>query len=237
MQYKVDVEIGGRTLTLSSGKIAKQADGAIMASYSDTCVLISAVSAKKAREGFDFFPLTVEYQEKQFAAGKIPGGFFKREGRPGASEIITCRVIDRPLRPLFPAGYRNETQIIATVLSADRAGCPDVLSLVGASAALTISDIPFAGPIAGIRVGRVDGKLVANPSMDDLENSDIDILMAAKRDAIVMVEGGASIVPEDEILEALYFGHESLQPLLDAQDELREKIGKPKREFCLARNR
>ncbi len=233
MQHEVKVEVGGRTLSISTGKVAKQADGAVLVSYSDTTVLVTAVSAKTAREGFDFFPLTVEYQEKTFAAGKIPGGFFKREGRPGPSEVLTCRVIDRPLRPLFPEGYRNETQIIATVLSADRAGVPDVASLIGASAALTISDIPFDGPVAAVRIGRIDGKFVANPSLDDLENSDIDILMAAKRDAIVMVEGGAQMVPEDDILEALFFGHEAVQPILDAQEQLREKAGKPKREFVV----
>ena len=231
MEHSVDLEIGGRRLSISTGKIAKQADGAVVIDYSDTTVLVTAVSAHKPREGFDFFPLTVEYQEKAFAAGKIPGGFFKREGRPGTSEILTCRVIDRPMRPLFPEGYRNETQIIATVMSADRAGAPDVISLIGASAALSISDIPFDGPVGAVRVGRVDGKLVANPSEDDLENSDLDILMAAKREAIVMVEGGAQMVPEEEILEALDFGHKAILPILDAQDELVAKCGKTKREY------
>jgi len=231
MSHEVSVEIGGRTLTIGTGHIAKQADGSVMMSYSDTTVLVTAVSAHKAREGFDFFPLTVEYQEKAFAAGKIPGGFFKREGRPGASEILTCRVIDRPLRPLFPDGYRNETQIIATVFSADRAGSPDVLSLNGASAALTISDIPFDGPIGAVRVGRVDGKLIANPTVDEIEEGDIDILVAARRDAIVMVEGGADAVPEDEILEALYFAQDSILPILDAQEELRKQCGREKRVY------
>ncbi len=233
MQHEVVLEVGGRSLSISTGKVAKQADGAVMVSYSDTVVLVTAVSAHKAREGFDFFPLTVEYQEKTFAAGKIPGGFFKREGRPGPSEVVTCRVIDRPMRPLFPKGYRNETQIIATVLSADRAGVPDVVSLIGASAALTISDIPFDGPVGAVRVGRIDGELVANPSLDDLENSDIDLLIAAKRDAIVMVEGGARMVPEDGILDALSFGHEAILPILDAQDELAGKAGRPKRDVVV----
>ncbi|MFT5041620.1 MAG: polyribonucleotide nucleotidyltransferase, partial [Hyphomicrobiaceae bacterium] len=231
MSHDFELEVGGRRLVLSTGKIAKQADGAVMASYNDTTVLVTAMSAKKAREGFDFFPLTVEYQEKAFAAGKIPGGFFKREGRPGTDEVLTCRVIDRPLRPLFPEGYRNETQIIATVLSADPAGAPDVLSLCGASAALHISDIPFAGPIGGIRVGRVDGKLLANPSVEDLSKSDINILMAASAEAIVMVEGGAQIVPEDEILEALFFGHEQILPILELQNEMRSQLGREKRVF------
>ncbi len=231
MVHKVELELGGRTLTLETGRIAKQADGAVLASYNDTSVLITAVSSKSGREGIDFFPLTVEYQEKMFAAGKIPGGFFKREGRPGAHEILTCRVIDRPIRPLFPKGYKNETQVIATVLSADRAGCSDVVSLIGASAALTISDIPFDGPIGGVRVGRLDGELVVNPSVDDAELCDIDLLVAARREAIVMVEGGAQGVPEDEVLEALYFAHESILPILDKQEELRAQAGRPKREF------
>jgi len=231
MKQNVSVEIGGRTLDIETGNIAKQANGAVMMRYSDTTVLVTAVSSTSPREGIDFFPLTVEYQEKMFAAGKIPGGFFKREGRPGASEILTCRVIDRPIRPLFPDGYANETQIIATVLSADGAGAPDVLSLNGASAALTISNIPFAGPIGAVRVGRIDGKLVLNPAFDQIDESDIDILVAAKRDAIVMVEGGANMVPEDEILEALFFAHEAIQPILDAQEQLCEKAGVAKREY------
>jgi len=231
MVKKVEIELGGRTLTFETGRIAKQADGAVLMSYSDTVVLVTAVSDHSPREGADFFPLTVEYQEKAFAAGKIPGGFFRREGRPGADEILTCRVIDRPIRPLFPSGYRNETQIIATVMSADRAGNPDVLSLCGASTALTISDIPFDGPIAGVRVGRIGGRFVVNPTVDEQEECEIDILVAARRDAIVMVEGGAKMVPEDEILEALFFAHEAAQPILDAQEELRAAVGRPKRPF------
>jgi polyribonucleotide nucleotidyltransferase len=231
MIKKVEVELGGRTLTMETGKIARQADGAVMMSYSDTVVLVTAVSDHNAREGLDFFPLTVEYQEKAFAAGKIPGGFFRREGRPGAAEILTCRVIDRPIRPLFPKGYRFETQLVATVMSADRAGNADVLSLCGASAAFTISDIPFDGPIAGLRVGRIGDKFIVNPTVDEQEECDIDLLVAAQRDAIVMVEGGAKMVPEDEILEALFFAHETMQPILDAQDQLRAAVGRPKREF------
>ncbi len=231
MIKKVEVELGGRTLTMETGKVARQADGAVMMTYSDTVVLVTAVSDHNAREGLDFFPLTVEYQEKAFAAGKIPGGFFRREGRPGADEILTCRVIDRPVRPLFPKGYRFETQVVATVMSADRAGNPDVLSLCGASAAFTISDIPFDGPIAGVRVGRVGDKLIVNPSVDEQAECDIDLLVAARRDAIVMVEGGAKMVPEDEILEALFFAHETVQPILDAQEQLRAAVGRPKREF------
>ncbi len=231
MAHQVELEVGGRRLLMETGKVAKQADGAVMMTYSDTSVLVTAVSAKSAREGLDFFPLTVEYQEKSYAAGKIPGGFFKREGRPAGHEILTCRVIDRPIRPLFPEGYRFETQVIATVMSADPAGCPDVLSLCGASAAFTISDIPFDGPIGAIRVGRMDGKLIVNPTPEQTEEGDVNILVAASREAIVMVEGGANVVPEDEILEALYFAHDAILPILDAQVELQKAAGRPKREF------
>jgi ribonuclease PH len=205
MIKKVEIELGGRTLTFETGRIAKQADGAVLVSYSDSVVLVTAVSDKKTREGLDFFPLTVEYQEKAFAAGKIPGGFFRREGRPGVDEILTCRVIDRPIRPLFPAGYRNETQIIATVMSADRAGNPDVLSLCGTSTALTISDIPFDGPIAGLRVGRIDGRLIVNPTIDEQEDCDIDLLVAARRDAIVILisAGGFGVGQVEEVLASL----------------------------------
>ncbi|HEY2775438.1 MAG TPA: polyribonucleotide nucleotidyltransferase [Candidatus Binatia bacterium] len=231
MRHEVALEIGGRRLSLETGRVAKQADGAVLATYNDTVVLISAVSLRTMREGQDFFPLTVEYQEKAFAAGKIPGGFFKREGRQSADEILICRCIDRPIRPLFPEGYMYETQVIATVLSADRAGSPDVLSLIGASAALHISNIPFDGPIGGVRVGRIGGKLVANPSLDDLETSDINILIAAKSDSIVMVEGGGQQIPEDELLEALYFGADQIVPICRMQDELRKLAGRGKREF------
>jgi polyribonucleotide nucleotidyltransferase len=231
MRHEVALEVGGRRLSLETGRIAKQADGAVVVTYNDTTVLVTAVSAHSMREGQDFFPLTVEYQEKAFAAGKIPGGFFKREGRQGADEILVCRCIDRPMRPLFPEGYMYETQIIATVLSADRGGAPDVISLIGASAAVHISNIPFDGPIGGVRVGRVGGKLVANPTVDDLENSDINLLIAAKRDSIVMVEGGGNQIPEDELLEALYFGHEQIVPIVAMQDELRKLAGRSKREF------
>jgi len=231
MRHEVALEVGGRRLVLETGKVAKQAHGAVMVSYNDTVVLVTAVSADSAREGQDFFPLTVEYQEKTFAAGKIPGGFFKREGRPGTEEVLVCRCIDRPIRPLFPEGYLFETQVIATVLSADRAGSPDVISLIGASAALHISNIPFGGPVGAVRVGRIDGKLVANPTVDELETSDINLLLAAKHDTVVMVEGGALQVPEDEILEALFFGHEQIVPICEMQEELRRLAGKPKRAF------
>jgi polyribonucleotide nucleotidyltransferase len=231
MRHEVALEVGGRGLCPHPGCTPPPPAGGVGVSYTHPRALVTAVSAHSMREGQDFFPLTVEYQEKAFAAGKIPGGFFKREGRQGADEILVCRCIDRPMRPLFPEGYMYETQIIATVLSADRSGAPDVISLIGASAAVHLSNIPFDGPIGGVRVGRVGGKLVANPSVDDLESSDINLLIAAKRDSIVMVEGGGNQVPEDELLEALYFGHDQILPIIKMQDELRSLAGKAKRDF------
>ena len=232
MANERSIELGGRRLSFETGKVAKQAHGSVMVTYSESTVLVTAVSSNEPRAGIDFFPLTCEYQEKAFAAGKIPGGFFKREGRPSVDEVLTSRLIDRPIRPLFPEGYANETQVIATVLSADRAGAPDILGLNGASAALCLSDIPFAGPIGAVRVGRVDGKLVVNPSLDDLAVSEIDLLVAAKRDAIIMVEGGARMLPEDEVLDALFFAHEQILPILDLQEQLVAAAGKPKRAFA-----
>jgi polyribonucleotide nucleotidyltransferase len=197
-------------------------------------VLVTAVAAKDLKLDTDFFPLTVDYQEKTFAAGKIPGGFFKREGRPSEKEILTCRLIDRSIRPLFAEGLRCETQVIATVLSADRENDPDVVAMLGTSIALHVSDIPFNGPLAGVRIGRIDGRWVMNPTQSQLEQSDVDIFLSGSRDAIVMVEGGAQVVPEEEILEALFAGHEAIQPLLQIQEEIRREIGKPKRHVPLA---
>jgi polyribonucleotide nucleotidyltransferase len=197
-------------------------------------VLVTAVAAKDLKLDTDFFPLTVDYQEKTFAAGKIPGGFFKREGRPSEKEILTCRLIDRSIRPLFAEGLRCETQIIATVLSADRENDPDVVAMLGTSIALHVSDIPFNGPLAGVRIGRIDGRWVMNPTQSQLEESDVDIFLSGSRDAIVMVEGGAQVVPEEEILEALFAGHEAIQPLLQIQEDIRREIGKPKRHVPLA---
>jgi polyribonucleotide nucleotidyltransferase len=195
--------------------------------------LVTAVAAKDLKLDTDFFPLTVDYQEKTFAAGKIPGGFFKREGRPSEKEILTCRLIDRSIRPLFTEGLRCETQVIATVLSADRENDPDVVAMLGTSIALHVSDIPFNGPLAGVRIGRVDGQWVMNPTQSQLEESDVDIFLSGSRDAIVMVEGGAQIVPESEILEALFAGHEAIQPLIQIQEQIRREIGKPKRQVPL----
>ncbi|HLN83475.1 MAG TPA: polyribonucleotide nucleotidyltransferase, partial [Candidatus Binatia bacterium] len=214
--------------------MAKQADGAALVRYGETVVLVTAVAARDLKLDTDFFPLTVDYLEKTFAAGKIPGGFFKREGRPSEKEILTCRLIDRSIRPLFSEGLRCETQVIATVLSADRENDPDVVAMLGTSVALHVSDIPFNGPLAGVRIGRVDGKWVMNPTQAQLDESDLDIFLSGSRDAIMMVEGGAQVVPEDEILEALFAGHEAIQPLLQIQEEIRQAVGKPKREAPLA---
>ena len=234
MIKKVELDFHGRPLSIEVGKVAKQADGAALVRYGETVVLVTAVAAKELKTDTDFFPLTVDYQEKTFAAGKIPGGFFKREGRPSEKEILTCRLIDRSIRPLFSEGLRCETQVIATVLSADRENDPDMVAMLGASVALQVSDIPFNGPLAGVRIGRIDGRWVINPTQSQLLESDMDIFLSGSRDAIVMVEGGAKMVPEDEILEALFTGHEAIQPLLQIQEEIRREIGKPKRQVPLA---
>jgi polyribonucleotide nucleotidyltransferase len=233
MVKKIEVEFHGRPLSIEVGRLAKQADGAALVKYGETVVLVTAVAAKELRAEADFFPLTVDYQERTFAAGKIPGGFFKREGRPSEKEILTCRLIDRSIRPLFAGGLRCETQIIATVLSADRENDPDVVAMLGTSVALEVSDIPFHGPLAGVRIGRVNRQWVINPTQSQLQESDVDIFLSGSRDAIVMVEGGARIVPEDEILEALFKGHEAIQPLLDYQEEIKRAVGKTKRQVPL----
>ena len=229
MIKKIEVDYHGRPLTIEVGRLAKQADGAALVRYGETVVLATAVAVKEVRLDTDFFPLTVDYQEKTFAAGKIPGGFFKREGRPSEKEILTCRLIDRSIRPLFADGLRAETQIIATVLSADKENDPDVVAMLGTSVALHASDIPFNGPLAGVRVGRIRGEWVINPTLSQVQESDVDIFLSATREAIMMVEGGAQIVPEDTILEALFLGHKAIQPLLDFQDEIRSAVGKEKR--------
>ncbi len=229
MVKRVDVEYHGRPLSIEIGKVARQADGAALVRYGETVVLVTAVAARVSKRDMDFFPLTVDYQEKTFAAGKIPGGFFKREGRPSEKEILTCRMIDRSIRPLFPDGFRCETQIIVTVLSVDKENDPDVVAMLGTSVALEVSDIPFNGPIAGVRVGRVRGQWVINPTQAQLPESDVNIFLTGSRDSIVMVEGGAGVVPEDGILEALFTGHDAIQILLDLQEELRKEVGRAKR--------
>src|SRR5512141_2635652 len=205
MEQRVQVEFSGRTLSIETGKIAKQASGAVVVRSGDTIVLVTAVATKTAKERQDFFHLTVNYQEKAYAGGKIPGGFFTREARPSDNETLTCRLIDRPIRPLFPENFLNDTQIMATVLSADKDNDPGILSMIGASAALEVSDIPFFGPIAGVKVGRVNGEFIANPTAEQLELSDMEIVVAASRDAICMVEGGANVLPEDVMLDAIFF--------------------------------
>ncbi len=228
---QVSVRVGDRDLIIETGKLAKQADGSVTVRYGDTVVLITAVSGDR-REGIDFFPLTVDYQEKMFASGRIPGGYFRREGRPSERETLVSRIIDRSCRPLFPEGYGNDTQIIASVLSMDLENEGDVLALTGASAALFLSDIPFFGPIAGIRVGRKDGQFIANPTLTERASCDLDVVMAASRDAIVMVEGGAKEIAEKVMVEALLFGQKAALPLIEAQEQLRAAFGaKPKRSF------
>jgi polyribonucleotide nucleotidyltransferase len=224
--------VGGKEILLETGKVAKQAHGSVWVRLGDSIVLVTAVSAAEKREGIDFFPLTVDYQEKLFAAGRVPGSFFRREGRPTEKETLTSRVVDRSCRPLFPDGYANETQIIATVISFDQENDTDVLALTGASAALQISDIPFNGPIAGVRVARIGGEFVANPTLAQRAEADLDVVMAASRDAIVMVEGGSKEVPESVMVDALLFGQAAVKELLEAQDALRKATGdKPKRAF------
>jgi polyribonucleotide nucleotidyltransferase len=229
--HKVEIEWGGRPLILETGKVARQADGAVMATYGETVVLATVVSAKSAKPGQDFFPLTVNYQEKTFAAGKIPGGFFKREGRPSENETLTCRLIDRPIRPLFPDGYKNETQIILTVVQHDMENNPDVLAMVAASAALTISGVPFMGPIGGARVGYINGEYVLNPHLDEMEETDLDLMVAGTQDAVLMVESEAKELNEDIMLGAVMFGQKGFQPVIDAIIKLAEAAAKEPREF------
>jgi polyribonucleotide nucleotidyltransferase len=225
-KHTVEIEWAGRPLKLETGRIARQADGAVLATYGGTSVLATAVAAKEPRTGIDFFPLTVNYQEKTFAAGKIPGGYFKREGRPTEKETLTSRLIDRPIRPLFASGFKNETQVIATVLSHDMENDPDVVAMVAASAALTLSGIPFMGPIAAARVGYIDGKHVLNPMIDEMRESTLDLVVAGTADAVLMVESEAKELPEDVMLGAVMFGHKHFQPVLDAIVKLAERAAK-----------
>jgi polyribonucleotide nucleotidyltransferase len=231
MFVREGVNFGGKELSIETGRMAKQADGSVVVRYGDTMVLVTAVASSSVRPGVDFMPLTVDYLEKTSAAGRIPGGYFKREGRMTEVEVLTSRLIDRPSRPLFPKGWRFDTQVIAMVVSTDRENASDVLAMTGASMALHLSDIPWAGPYAGVRVGRIEGKLVVNPTFAERATSDLDLLVACSRDAIVMVEGGAAELGEDVIVDALMFAHQSAQPLIDLQEKLRAAVGKPKREF------
>ncbi len=222
---------GGRNLSIETGKLAKQANGAVVIQYEDTIVLTTAVASTKPVEGIDFFPLSVEYREKAYAAGKIPGGFIKREGRPSDNEILSARIIDRPLRPLFPENFRNEVQIMVFALSADRENDPDVLGVIGASAALGISDIPFQGPVAAVRVGRILGELIINPTYAELEDSDIDLVIAGTEDSIVMVEGESKEISEDDMIATLEFGHQHIKELVALQNELIAECANPKKEI------
>ena len=228
MTKRYEIDFGGRPISIEMGKMAKQANGSAVVRYGDTMVLVTACAAKEAVEGKDFLPLTVNYMEMTYAAGKIPGGFFKREGRPSEKEVLCSRLIDRPLRPLFPEGYFNETQVIATVLSLDPENDPEIAAMIGASAALGVSEIPFNNPIAGVRVGRINGKFMCNPTYKQQKESDIDLIVAGSHDAIIMVEGGAKMVSEDELLDAMMFAHDSMQNVIKLQKKMMEEIGKPK---------
>ncbi|NIV71720.1 MAG: polyribonucleotide nucleotidyltransferase, partial [Calditrichae bacterium] len=230
MIVKQEKEVGGRSLTIETGKVARQANGSVLVRYGDTLVLAVATCSKEPREGIDFFPLSVEYQEKTYAAGKIPGGFFKREGRPGEKEILSARLIDRPIRPLFPKNFKNETQIAVFVLSSDQENDADVLGGIGASAALSISDIPFEGPIASVRVGRNEEGFIINPTFSQLENSDINLVMSGTYDSVVMVEGEAEEISEADMLEALKFGHQFIRDIIELQNELISECSVPKME-------
>jgi polyribonucleotide nucleotidyltransferase len=230
MYKKVQAEVGGKTISIETGKIAKQASGSIVIQCGETVVLVTVVGVKENKQELGFLPLTIEYQEKLASVGRIPGNYFSREiGRPSDHEVLTCRIIDRPLRPLFPKGYCSETQVIATVLSADQQNDPDVLALTGASCALTISDVPFEGPVAGARVGYVDGDYVLNPTVDELAKSTMNMVVACTRKAVVMVEGETAGLSEDEVLSAIFFVHEQVQPLIDLQEDLQKSNGEPKR--------
>ena len=220
--------INGRTLTIETGEIAKQANGSALVRYGDTLVLAAATAATEDRGDLDFFPLTVDYRERTYAAGKIPGGFFKREGRPSEKETLTSRIIDRPLRPLFPAGYKKETQVICTVLSVDNENDPDVVALTAASAALSVSDVPFHGPVGAVRVGYTDNQIIINPTTEELERGQLNMVVAGTREAIVMVEGGALELPEDIVLSALESAHQALQACIDIQLQLQQQTGKDK---------
>nr|PZN62597.1 MAG: hypothetical protein DIU58_12120 [Sphaerobacter thermophilus] len=225
------IEVAGRRLTIETGRMAGLAHGAVTVRYGDTLVLTTVVGEREPREGLDFFPLTVDYEEKMYAAGKIPGGFIKREGRPTEAAILAARLTDRPIRPLFPKGYKAEVQVITTVLSADQENAPDVLSIIGASAALMLSPIPWAGPVGAVRIGDIDGELVVNPTEHQLIDSKLDMVVAGTADAVMMVEGEADEISEDRFLEAVLLAHDEIKRIVAMQHELRELAGKEKWEF------
>ena len=229
--HKRELDWGGRKLTLETGRVARQADGAVIATYGETVVLCTVVAEREPRAGIDFFPLAVHYQEKTFAAGKIPGGFFKREGRPGQKEVLTSRLIDRPIRPLFADGFRNETQIICTTLTHDLENDPDIVAMIGTSAALAVSGVPFQGPIGGARVGYIDGDYVLNPQLDEMPNSTLDLVVAGTAEGVLMVESEAKELSEEVMLGAVVFGHQQMQPVIDAIIDLAEMCAREPREL------
>src|SRR5512141_1207507 len=230
---KYSTTIGKNVVTFETGKLAGQAGGAVTLGI-DAAIIFAAATMGGVREGIDFFPLSVEYEERMSAGGKIPGSFFRREGRPGTEAILTARLTDRPLRPLFQHGMRNEVQVMMFTLSSDGINPLDILAINAASAAIMISDIPWGGPVGAVRVGRVNGEFIINPSFPEIDASDMDLRIAGTKDAILMVECGANEVPEDVMVEALELGHKSLQPLIDLQFQMRDEVGKPKREIALA---
>src|SRR5436190_14249501 len=233
MSEKITAKVGDKQIHIETGKLAKQADGAVTVQLGETIILTAAVGAIKAKEGQEFFPLTVDYREKAAAAGKFPGGYFKREGRPTEKEILTSRLTDRPIRPLFPKGWYNEVQVQCIVLSADGENDPDMLALVGASAALMVSDIPWAGPLGAARIGRVSGQFIANPTHTQMLDSDLDLVYVGNENDMVMFEGSANEISDADFNAALKFGHDSIQPMILAQKELAARAGKSKREIKL----
>src|SRR6188472_1807339 len=234
--HRVELDWGGRKLVLETGKVARQADGAVVATYGETKVLATVVAAKTPREGVDFLPLTVDYQEKYYAAGRIPGGYFKREGRPTEKETLVSRLIDRPVRPLFADGWRNETQVIVTTLSHDLENDPDILAMVAASAALTLSGAPFMGPIGAARVGFMNNEYVLNPTLEEMKESQLELVVAGTQDAVLMVESEAKELPEDIMLGAVMFGHRHFQPVIEAIIKLAEKAAKEPRDLVEIEN-
>src|SRR3954454_20804992 len=232
MSEKVNAPVGDKQIIIETGKIAKQADGAVTVQVGETIVLVAAVAATKAKEGQDFFPLTVDYREKAAAAGKFPGGYFKREGRPTEKEILTCRLTDRPIRPLFPKGWYNEVQVQTILLSADGENDPDILSIIGASAALSVSDIPWDGPLGAVRVTRVNGEFIANPTHSEAKEGDLDLVYVGNvKGEVVMYEGSAKEITEEDFIKALAFAQDACGPIIKAQQELIAAAGKPKRQI------
>ena len=231
--HTYQMEVGGRPLIIETGKLAKQASGAVLVRYGDTAVIVTATASAEPRQGIDFFPLTVDYEERLYSVGKIPGGFIKREGRPSEAAILAGRLIDRPIRPLFPEGFRNDVQVVATVLSVDQNNPPDIPAMIGASCALTLSDIPFSGPIGGVRIGLIDNQFIVNPTVSEQENSDLNLVVAGTKDAVLMVEAGANEVPEKTILEAISFGHDVIRQIVGFQEKFAAEIGKQKRQMVV----